>query len=350
MLNIRTGRLSSPYVHSKQHSSKIMLWVILALLIAVVVKTYYFGFGVVIELGISLLVAIFIDILIAKMRSQSCFSYLKDLTSVVSAVIFALSIPAYLPFWVNIIGISFGLIFAKYVYGGLGQNQFNPAMIGFVAVLIGFPGLMSQNLVVLSDLGIDFKFMDAFSLIFSGVNLDGLSLEKLNLLANSDALSGATPLNALKIAMNAQTSFNNSGLFHGFWQVNLAYITGAILLILLKVIRLYIPVLFILTYSILTLIAHLIAPENFMALDFMLLNGSVFMGAFFIVTDPVGTPTELKGKLIYVCVTASLLWVIRNFSSFPDGMAFAVLLGNILVPLIDHYIAPIQYKIKDKHE
>lgn len=344
--------ISSPHTHSGKLTARIMLWVIAAMLPALIVQIYHFGFGVLIQIALAVPFALLLEFAAAKLRRRSGIFYLADFSVTLTALILAMSIPPYAPFWLILTGIFCAVILGKQVYGGLGQNLFNPAMVGYIVLLISFPLQMTAWLPPLSLLNEPPTLQDSIALIFSGVSTDGFSLHQL---VNSiDGISQATSLDTAKIFYSHSvetashsanlTQFpifeqNGTELARGWWQVNLACLLGGLFLIVKRTIHWHIPAAMIGAFGLATLIHSLFITSHLSPFS-QLFSGALMFGAFFIATDPVTAPVTPKGKLLFGALLGILLYVIRYHGNYPDGVAFAVLLGNICVPLIDHYTRP----------
>lgn len=344
--------VSSPHTHSGKLTMHIMLWVIVAMLPAMAVQIIYFGFGVLIQALLAISFALFLEILVTRLRKKRTLFYVRDLSVVLTALILAMAIPPYAPYWVILIGVFSAVILGKHVYGGLGQNLFNPAMVGYVVLLVSFPLQMTSWLPALPLLNEPPSWSDAYQLIFTGVTTDGFSLHQL---AHSvDAISQATPLDSAKVSLSKLASVNlmeiytalmQSPLFQqgfpvGWWQVNLAFLCGGLWLMFKRIIHWHIPVAMLVTFTLLALLTNLLAPMQHLSVLPHLFSGAMMFGAFFIATDPVSASITPKGKLIFGALIGLLVYVIRFYGSYPDGVAFGVLLANICVPLIDHYTRP----------
>lgn len=343
---------SSPHTHSGKLTARIMLWVIAAMLPAMAALVYFFGFGVLIQAGLAIGFALLLEFLVTLLRKKPKLFYIADFSVILTALILALAIPPYAPYWLILIGTFFAVILGKHVYGGLGQNLFNPAMVGYVVLLISFPLQMTTWLPPIQLLNEPPTMADAYSLIFSGMTTDGFSLHQLT--ASIDGITQATPLdsvktglkNGLTVAQIGQLPIFASPLFpselwagKGWAVVNAAFLFGGLLLIWKKVVHWHIPVAFLTTFGILSLITWL-AADNYPSPLWHLFSGATMFGAFFIATDPVTASITPKGKIIFGTLTGFLLYIIRFYGNYPDGVAFAVLLANIGVPLIDHYTRP----------
>lgn len=343
--------ISSPHTHSPRLTENVMLWVIVAMLPALCVQGYFFGYGVFIQVLIAVGLAVIIELVIAKMRAKPTAFYVSDLSGILTALILAMAIPPYSPYWVMIIGVIVSLLLAKHAYGGLGQNIFNPAMIGYAVLLVSFPLQMTAWLPPVSLLNEPLTLADSVLLIFQGVTTDGFSVHQL--LNSIDGISQATPLDSAKTNITKQgldgvlQAVIFSGQFAtGWWQVNLAFLVGGLLLIYKKIIHWQIPLAMLLMFGLFSGLTELLHSERHLGVASQLFSGAMMFGAFFIATDPVSASITPKGKLIFGGLVGGLVYLIRYYGNYPDGVAFAVLLANICVPLIDHYTQPRLYGTK----
>ncbi|WP_018651172.1 electron transport complex subunit RsxD [Actinobacillus capsulatus] len=340
--------VSSPHTHSSNLTAKFMLWVMVAMLPALGVQWYFFGYGVFIQVVISMSLAVVIEIALAKLRQKPTVFYLSDLSGLLTALILAMSIPPYTPYWIVVIGVSVALLLAKHVYGGLGQNLFNPAMVAYALLLVSFPVQMTGWLVPIDLLNEPPTLSDAISLVFSGVTSDGFSVHQL--LGSVDGIAQATPLDSAKTSMQklgvegVLQSPIFSGLFaNGWWQINLTFLAGGLLLIYKRIIHWQIPVSMLAMFALLSGLTDLLLPHTHLNVISQLFSGAMMFGAFFIATDPVTASITPRGKLIFGGLIGLFVYLIRYYGNYPDAVAFSVLLANICVPLIDHYTQPRLY-------
>ncbi len=334
------SRLSSPFLSGTNRVTLQMLQLLVALIPAIVAIVYFYGPSVLITLTLAITVALLAEALMLAMRNRPIKPFLTDGSAVVTAALLAIAIPPLAPWWLTTIGILFAIIFAKHLYGGLGYNPFNPAMAAYVLLLISFPLEMTTWIPVASISEYTIDISTAFQFIFNG-----------QLANNIDAISGATPLDAMKTQIGlGQTPINITqqplfGIFGGKgWEwVNIWLAIGGIFLIYRRVISWHIPVAMLVGLGSISLITWLLAPELTGTPLFHLLSGGTMLGAFFIATDPVSGSTTIKGKLIFGAGVGLLTYIIRVWGGYPDGVAFSVLIMNMFVPLIDYYTQPKIY-------
>ncbi len=341
---------SSPYTHNQRQTSRIMLLVTLATIPGIAAQLWFFGWGTLIQLILAIVSALLAEGLVLKLRKQSVSTILADNSALLTGLLLAISIPSFAPCWMVVLGTVFAVIIAKQLYGGLGHNPFNPAMIGYVVLLISFPVQMTSWLPPHDIARTVPGLLDALQVIFTGHSTTGATMDALRM--GVDGISQATPLDTFKTSLHAGHSVEQimqypiySGVLAGAgWQwVNLGYLAGGIFLLSQNTIRWHIPVSFLLSLTLCATLGWLFAPQTFLAPQLHLLSGATMLGAFFILTDPVTASTTNKGRLIFGALAGLLVWLIRSFGGYPDGVAFAVLLANITVPLIDYYTRPRVY-------
>ncbi|MBF6057002.1 MULTISPECIES: RnfABCDGE type electron transport complex subunit D [Thiomicrorhabdus] len=336
---------SSPFAHNDQNVRKVMMQVQIAALPALLVHLYFFGFGIVVQWLLAVITLIVVESAMLKLRGRPILPYLTDLSGLITITGLVFCIPPTAPWWIIVTGSAFALIFGKHLYGGLGYNPFNPAMLGYAFLLISFPVPMTQWILPAELSGHYIDFMEALQLIFQG-NMNNVPL---------DMMTGATPLNELRIGVSqgisvgetlnpeipTHTSYTHHLLGFNSWEwINITFMLGGVWMLYSRTIRWQFPVGFLGSLALMAWIFHSIDPNTYPPVDFVLLTGGTMLAAFFIITDPVTASTTPTGRFIYACGIGVLVYVIRNWGAFPDGLAFAILLMNIAVPLIDQYTQP----------
>ena len=330
-----------PYLRQNNSIRRIMGQVLLALLPGIAVYAWLIGPAILAQLGIATLTALLAEAAMLRLQKKPLMMFLGDGSATVTAWLLALAFPPLAPWWLVVVGTLFAIVVAKHLYGGLGQNPFNPAMIGFAVCIVSFPALMSQwpPIELQASLG------EQLAQIFGGA-------------PRVDAMSGATPLDALKTALKlgeTQTSvatiLSDTRIFghlagRGWEWVGFAYLLGGLWLWQRRIIGWQTPFAFLVGITLPAALLWLMNPAQFANPLFHLFSGGTLLGAFFIVTDPVSGCTTPKGKLIFGCAAGLLAYLIRVFGGYPDGVAFAVLILNICVPLIDHYTQPPIFGMK----
>lgn len=331
--------LSSPHSPRANSTSHMMQQVLLALLPMVVVTSWLFGWGTIINLILASLVALGAEALALWLRKRPLAPALGDYSALVTAWLFALSVPATLPWWLTLIGVGFAILVVKQLYGGLGYNPFNPVAAAYVLLLVSWPlamtiwpnpSLAGQPLPSLSE---------TLGIIFQGQLPHGMSL---------DALTGATPFDDLRNQLKQQHDLDSIlqsplwGTLGGrAWEwIGLAALAGGLWLLYRRVITWHIPVSMLLTLFLMAMAFHTLAPLQYPSGPIHLFSGAAIFGAFFIATDPITAATTKRGQLIYGTLIGAMVYIIRTWGGYPDGVAFAVLLMNLAAPTIDRYTRP----------
>lgn len=331
---MRFKTVSSPHKLGSSSVTKVMSKVLIALLPGIALSTYFFGWGILTNVLFSCVFALFAEAIVLLLRKRSLKPPLTDLSVIVTAVLLALSIPPYAPLWMIAVGIIFAVIFGKHLYGGLGYNPFNPAMVGYVVLIISFPVQMSQ---------------------WPEANQNTLTINETVAYISGDysqyspdAISGATALDHTKTQLKQSLTLNEiqhndvfGRLGSQYWEwIALAYLLGGILLIALKVMPWHAPAAMLLILFVIAQLFHYYDPDYYASGLFHLFSGGAMLGAFFIITDPVSGTTSNKGRLLFGALVALLVYTIRTWGGYPDGIAFAVLLANMAAPMIDYYTKP----------
>ncbi|MEE1673263.1 RnfABCDGE type electron transport complex subunit D [Agarivorans aestuarii] len=313
--------VAAPHTHSGLSTTNIMYLVILALSPAALHGVWLFGLPAVTVLVSCCISAWLSEVVCLQLQGKNWLSSV-DGSSLLTALLLAMSLPASTPWWIASFGCAFAIIIGKHLYGGLGHNPFNPAMLGRVMLLICFP-IELTNWQATSSPSLGAEGL-AFSQQWMGI----------------DGVSAATPLadlnqvqawNELLIGTHAGSLGETSALLIAL---------GGLFLIWRGIIRPYIPCSLLLGIAIPASIAHLINPQDFASALSHLMSGGAMLAAFFIATDLVTSPTSPRGQLLFGAGCGLLIWLIRSFGSYPEGVAFAVLIMNAGTPVIDHYLRP----------
>ncbi|HZW86235.1 MAG TPA: electron transport complex subunit RsxD [Gallionella sp.] len=337
----------SPFISKSESVAQIMLKVLIALIPGIALYVWCFGPAILISIALASITALATETVMLKLRKRPVAPFLKDNSALLTAWLLALSIPPLAPWWLVVVGTAFSIAIAKQLYGGLGSNPFNPAMIGYAVLIISFPVQMTQWLAPHGLGQSELSFVEQLGYIFSSVLPDGIKL---------DAVTMATPLDTLKTQLHLAHPVEKiltQPIFgylagKGSEIVAFGFLLGGLYLLAVRIISWHLPVAFLSTLFIVAGIFHLADPAHYVAPLFHLLSGAAILGAFFILTDPISSPTTPTGKLIFAAGAGLLTYLIRVFGGFPDGVAFATLLMNICVPLIDTYTQPKVFGKKDK--
>jgi len=325
---------SSPHLPVSNSVTAMMQRVLIALLPGTVCVTWIFGWGIVINILLASLAALLAEATILALRKRPVTT-LRDGSALVTGVLLALALPPLAPWWIPVIGSLFAIVIAKQLYGGLGYNPFNPAMAGYVVLLISFP----LELTLWSAPGAQLGFSDALIQVFTGALPADQTL---------DTLTMATPMDNIKTRLGLSetlSEMHGSPLFGSFagagWEwINLWFLLGGLWLLQMKVIQWQIPAGTLVGLAFIAFVFYAINPDVFTTPLFQLFSGAAMLGAFFIATDPVSACTTPRGRLYYGLGIGLLTYIIRTWGGYPDGIAFAVLLMNMAAPTIDHYTRP----------
>ncbi|MCS7227997.1 MAG: RnfABCDGE type electron transport complex subunit D [Endomicrobia bacterium] len=289
---------SAPHIFKKHNIRTMMLDTIIALLPAGIGAVLFFGMYSGIIILVSVIFAIISELFVNLLRKQK--PTVSDLSCIITGLLFAYTLPPKIPLWIVIIGIFVAIVFGKHMYGGLGYNPFNPALIGRAFIHIAFPQQMCD-----------------FSI---------------------DALTSATPLTILKHFPEQINKIPSPYLlFIGNYPGSLGetsivlLVIGYFYLVARKHINPFVPIIYIATIAIFTLVVD---KNNFLI---YILTGGIYLGGIFMITDPVTTPVSSKGKYIFAICCAVITCIIRFWGGYPEGVCFSILLMNMLTPLIDEY-------------
>jgi len=314
---------SSPHIHSGETTDQVMRLVIYALLPACLVSVYVFGLSALLVLLLCTLGCLGAEALSCKLRKQPLTLF--DGSAALTGILLALNLPPSSPWWLALFGAAVAILIGKQVYGGLGYNPFNPALVARVVLLISFPVQMTS--------------WTAPAPLGSGL----------------DAVTSATPLGEVKTAVmltGKLPELAHSGFVDYFTgnmggclgEVSaLALLLGGLFLLYRKIITWQIPVSFLGTVLIIGGVFWLVDPAKYPSPLFHLLTGGLLLGAFFMATDMVTSPITAKGMLVFGFGCGLLTILIRLFGGYPEGVSFAILLMNACTPLIDRYLRPKLY-------
>ena len=344
--------ISGPHAHGAASVNRIMVLVMAALLPATLFGVYLYGWPALNLLLVTVCTAVLAEAACLRIAGKPVTPYLLDGSAVLSGWLLAMTLPPWAPWWIGAVGSLLAIVVAKQVFGGIGQNLFNPAMVARVALLIAFPLEMTTFNAPKPLFSADAPgFLDGLSITFAAAaEIDGVSSAS-TLSHVKTELSQGTPLDsALTPVFDALTGF--IGTMPGSLGETsaLLILLGGLYLLFKRIISWHIPVSMIGSLLLLATIFHLIDPDSYLGPVVHLLSGATLLGAFFIATDLVTSPVTAKGQLLFGAGCGALVFVIRTWAGYPEGMAFAVMLMNALTPLIDHYIRPRVYGRNRKGE
>jgi Na+-translocating ferredoxin:NAD+ oxidoreductase subunit D len=321
-----------------------MLKVLLALVPGIIAYVWVFGGGVLVTIALATITAIAAEAAMLKIRRRPIQPFISDYSAVITAWLLALAIPPLAPWWLIVVGTLFAIVVAKQLYGGLGYNPFNPAMIGYAVLLISFPAIMTKWPIPL-ELGAgtqmfsEYGVFDQMRYIFS---------QTLPLDLQLDAVTSATPLDYLKTQLTLKhdvAAISQAPVFGALGATGGEYVAGAYLLGGLylwqqKIISWHLPTAFLGALALISGVFWVVNPAHYASPMFHLFSGASMLCAFFIITDPVSGPTTPNGKLWFAGGVALITYLVRVYGGYPDGVAFAVIFMNVCVPLIDTYTQP----------
>jgi len=333
---------SSPFIPSSVSVAQIMRTVIYALIPGIVIYIGLFGWGVMINIVIASVSALVFEWLMLLLRNRPVRVFLFDGSAVLTAILLALAIPPAVPWWIPVVGCFFAIVVAKHLYGGLGYNTFNPAMAAYAILLISFPRELSLWNAPLDQVKQSLGFIQ--SLQFSLFHTLPATLQY-------DSITSATLLDHVRTEVGLGKTIDvisRSPIFGyvsgaGYEWVNAGFLIGGLWLIYRKIISWHIPVAMLVGIALISSISLMFNPGIFTNPLVQLFGGASILGAFFIATDPITASTTPLGRIIYGLGIGLITFSIRSWGGYPDGVAFAVLLMGLTVPLLDHYTAPKVY-------
>ncbi|MGI2258355.1 electron transport complex subunit RsxD [Shewanella sp. GXUN23E] len=337
---------SSPHVNKNTHTATVMQRVILCALPGLAVQCVFFGWGSLIQVLLAISVALIAEAAVMKLRKRSVSYAISDYSAVLTALLLGIAIPPLAPWWLIIIGTLFAIVVVKQLYGGLGNNLFNPAMAAYVLLLIAYPVQMTSWIAPATVAQHSPDLLSSLMQIFLPHSGD-ISTFRLGI----DGITMATPLDTMKTNLSlgmttseilAKPSFE-SGVGVGWFWVNLAYLAGGLIMLKLGLIRWQISTGVLAALFVCSGIGFMMNPDTHGSPLFHLFSGATMLAAFFIATDPVTAATSNRGRLIFGVLIGVLIYVIRQYGGYPDAVAFAVLLANLCAPFIDYYVRPRTY-------
>ncbi len=316
----------APHLHVKTSTRSLMTDVVIALTPAILVSILFYGWSELMVLAVSVASCVLTEWAVTKFLLKRP-STISDMSAVITGLLLAMNLPASIPWWVTVIGGVFSIGVVKMTFGGLGQNVFNPAIAGRIFLLISFPVYMT-----------DWSMTDGFVPVV-------------------DAVSGATPLTALKEALLSGSTvsefFAESGLTvrdmiqdvgASAGEVSsLALLAGFAYLLVRKVVKIWIPLSIFATVAIVSGIFSLANPDLYTGPVFNIFTGGMVLGACFMATDYVTSPMTTAGGIIYGIGIGLITMMIRYFGSYPEGMSFAILIMNCTVPLLNNWFHNKKY-------
>ncbi|AZC39585.1 MULTISPECIES: RnfABCDGE type electron transport complex subunit D [Pseudomonas] len=323
----------TPLEQPDERLQQAMKRVLLATLPGLLALFWLFGWGILINLLLACATALAVEAAVLRLRQWPLRPFLGDGSALVSATLLALALPPYCPWWLTVSAAACALLFGKHLYGGVGKNPFNPAMLGYALVLVSFPQQMTHWP---ASHGLD--LLGGLQQIF-GIALDSTA---------PDAWAQATALDSLRInkSLTIDELFAGNAAFGHFggkgveW-VNLAFLAGGAFLLQQRVFSWHAPAGMLGSLFVISLLCwNGSGSDSHGSPFFHLLTGATMLGAFFIVTEPVSGPRCAKARLLFGVGVGLLTYLIRTWGGYPDGVAFAVLLMNLAVPALERLATP----------
>jgi len=342
--------VSGPHTHAINSVNMIMLKVMIALLPATAFGIYLFGWPALNLFVVTIIAALLSEIFCLYIAGKQIKMFIFDGSAILTGWLLAMTLPPWSPWWIGVVGSVFAIVVGKHVFGGIGQNIFNPAMLARVVLLISFPLEMTT-------------WINPYPL-YSSISPDFIESLKITFMSVTpvDFVSGASVLGDIRTELGLghtlseilvrNTDHNSlvTGSIKGSMGETsaLLILAGGLLLMTQRIISWHIPVAMLGTIALLASLLHFINPEQYAGAWIQLFSGGAILGAFFIATDLVTSPNSNSGKIIFAMGCGALVYIIRTWGGYPEGVAFAVILMNALTPLIDYYVRPQIYGYKSK--
>ncbi|RON71252.1 RnfABCDGE type electron transport complex subunit D [Pseudomonas fluorescens] len=318
----------SPLEAPDERLQQAMKMVLLATLPGLLALFWFYGWGVLINLILAVSTALIVEAGVTRLRRQPLLPTLSDGSALVSATLLAAALPPYCPWWLTVTAIASGLLFGKHLYGGVGKNPFNPAMLGFAMAIVMFPQPMTHwpahGMALLDAVQQVFNPDQAPDAWVQATALDSLRINKS---LTIDELFAANP------------AFGRFGGRGAEW-VNLAFLVGGLFLLQRRVFAWHAPVGMLASLFVVSLLFwNGSGSDSHGSPLFHLLSGATMLGAFFIITEPVSGAKSALARLLFGVGVGLLTYLIRTWGGYPDGVAFAVLLMNLCVPALERFAA-----------
>jgi len=343
-MNAMNTPISSPHTTTTQSVSRVMVTVMLALVPATLFGFWLYGWPSIWLWLVTVGAATFGEAFCLRLMDRPVLPAVHDGSAILTGWLLAMSLPPWAPWWIGAFGGLFATMLAKQAFGGLGQNLFNPAMVARVALLISFPVQMTSWVAPLP--------LDA---IGAPGPISGLLVTLKGIPSGLDAVASASLLGFAKTELSRGVDLLQSlghapiptwfGSRPGSLGETAAWLiaAGGVVMMFLRIISWHIPLAMLAGIAIPAAILHAVDPARYLDMPTHLLSGGAMLGAFFIATDYVTSPSTPKGQLIFGAGCGVLTYVIRTWAGYPEGVAFAVLLMNALTPIIDSYVKPRIY-------
>jgi electron transport complex protein RnfD len=339
---------AAPYTHERTSIQRTMGLVMLALAPATLFGLWQFGWPAIFLFVVTIATALVAEAASLRVGGKPVRPYLMDGSALLSGWLLAMTLPPWAPWWIGVVGSLIAIVVAKQIFGGIGQNLFNPAMVARVALLISFPLEMTaflepQPLFAAGAPG----FLESLTITFGGAQAA----------EHFDAVTSASLLGHVRTELGQGLTLpqiypDGYGAIQGAVGTvpgsmgetsAILILLGGLFLIYKRIITWHIPLVMMGTIALLAGLMHLYAPDHYVGPIYHLVSGATLLGAFFIATDLVTSPVSARGQVIFASGCGILVYVIRTWTGYPEGVAFAVMIMNACTPLIDHWVKPRVY-------
>jgi RnfABCDGE-type electron transport complex D subunit len=329
----------SPHAHAPVSIAKVMVTVLLALTPATLFGFWLYGWPAINLWAVALIAAILGEAFVVRRQERKVRQVLMDGSGILTAWLLALSLPPYAPWWIAVLGSLFAVIIGKQVFGGLGQNVFNPAMAARVMLLISFPLEMTTWVAPSQSPGL----LESLRITFFSQPIDGMASASLLGHVKTEFTRGTGLDQALAGYYAPMDMLWGSRAGSLGETAAVLLLIGGLFLIARRIITWHAPFAMLLGVAVPALLFNMIDANHYAGPMVHLLSGGLMLGAFFIITDPVTSPNTALGQFIFGLGCGLLTWIIRTWGGYPEGVAFAVLLMNAATPIIDQYVKPRIY-------
>ncbi|MEY6433243.1 RnfABCDGE type electron transport complex subunit D [Thioalkalicoccus limnaeus] len=336
--------VAGPFAHARSSIGRTMGLVMLALTPGTLIGLWQFGWPAINLFVVTITTVVVVEAACLRLAGRPVRAHLFDGSAILTGWLLSLTLPPWAPWWIGVVGGLIAIVIAKQVFGGLGQNLFNPAMVARVALLISFPVTMTTFVAptpLFSEGAPD--FVGGLAITFGGEYYDAMTSATVLGQVRTDLTTGLTLIDILPSTY--QLSQAAIGTIAGSLGETSAVLIllGGLFLIAKRVITWHIPVAMLATITVCATAMHIFDPAVFLNPGYHLVSGATMLAAFFIATDPVTAPVSARARILYGIGCGLLVYIIRTWSAYPEGAAFAVLLMNACTPLLDHYVRPRIY-------
>lgn len=338
--------IAAPHAHDRVSVTRTMALVMAALLPATAFALYQFGWPAINLFCITLVSALAFEALCLRIAGLPLKPFLTDGSALLSGWLVACTLPPWAPWWLGVAGAGIALVIGKHIFGGLGQNVFNPAMVARVMLLISFPVQMTSWVAPQPLLSADAPdFWQGLAITFTGQTSGFDALSSASLLGHiqTELSQGKAMGDIIAASFDFKTAILGNVPGSLGETSAILILAGGIFLLAMRIITWQIPLTMLLTMAAIAGLFHAIDPNAYADPLVHITAGGFLLCVFFIATDYVTSPVSPTGQIIYGASCAALIYIIRTWAAFPEGVGFAVLLMNAATPMIDHYVRPRIY-------